>query len=90
VFEDLPPAEAGLTCAEAGVTGPLVGVAGALLADLALDVLSGAPRYGMLYAFDGLGDRLRSLEIQKRPGCALCGAHPKISRIEELCYTQSV
>ena len=90
VFEDLPPADAGLTCAEAGVTGPLVGVAGALLADLALDVLSGTPRYGTLYALDGLADRLRSLQIRPRNGCTLCGANPKISRIDELCYTHSV
>jgi molybdopterin/thiamine biosynthesis adenylyltransferase len=87
VFEDLPPADAGLTCAEAGVTGPLVGVAGALMADLALDVLAGTPRYGTLYTFDGLADRLRPLALGPRPGCALCGTSPKISRIEKLCYT---
>jgi molybdopterin/thiamine biosynthesis adenylyltransferase len=88
VFEDVPPAEAGLTCAEAGVTGPLVGVAGALLADLALGVLSGEPRYGTLFAFDGLEDRLRSIEPRARPSCTLCGASPRISRIDELCYRQ--
>jgi molybdopterin/thiamine biosynthesis adenylyltransferase len=88
VFEDLPPAEAGLTCAEAGVTGPLVGVAGALLADLALDVLADAPRYGTLYTFDGLADRMRSIELGPRQSCTLCGASPRISRIDELCYRQ--
>jgi molybdopterin/thiamine biosynthesis adenylyltransferase len=89
VFEDLPPAEAGLTCAEAGVTGPLVGLAGALLADLALDVLGGTPRYGTLYAYEGLGDRLRGIEMAPRPDCTLCGASPRISRIDELCYRQA-
>lgn len=88
VFEDLPPSEAGLTCAEAGVTGPLVGVAGALLADLALDVLAGEPRYGTLFTFDGLADRLRSIELGARPSCTLCGATPRISRIDEHCYRQ--
>jgi len=88
VFEDVPPAEAGLSCAEAGVTGPLVGVAGALLADLALDVLAGTPRYGALFTFDGLNDRLRALEIGPRAGCSLCGTSPRISRIDELCYRQ--
>ncbi|HEX6273386.1 MAG TPA: HesA/MoeB/ThiF family protein [Polyangiaceae bacterium] len=87
VFEDLPPADAGLTCAEAGVTGPLVGFAGALMADLALDVLAGAPRFGTLYTFDGLADRVRALELGPRAGCTLCGKSPKISRIDELCYT---
>jgi molybdopterin/thiamine biosynthesis adenylyltransferase len=89
VFEDLPPADAGLTCAEAGVTGPLVGLAGALLADLALDVLLGAPRYGTLYTYEGLGDRLRGIEMAPRPDCSLCGTSPRISRIDELCYRQA-
>jgi molybdopterin/thiamine biosynthesis adenylyltransferase len=89
VFEDLPPPDAGLTCAEAGVTGPLVGVTGALLADLALGVLSGAPRYGTLYTFDGLRDRLRGVEIAARRGCNLCGEAPGISRIDEFCYRQA-
>jgi len=88
IFEDVPPADAGLSCAEAGVTGPLVGVAGALLADLALGVLTGAPRYGTLYTFDGLGDRLRGIELLPRPSCTLCGESPMISRIDELCYRQ--
>jgi molybdopterin/thiamine biosynthesis adenylyltransferase len=89
IFEDLPPAEAGLTCAEAGVTGPLVGVTGALLADLALDVLVGAPRYGTLFTYEGLGDRLRGVEMAARPDCTLCGTSPRISRIDELCYRQA-
>jgi molybdopterin/thiamine biosynthesis adenylyltransferase len=89
VFEDLPPSEGSLSCREAGVTGPLVGVAGALLADLALDVLTGAPRYGTLYTFDGLSDRLRGIEIAARRGCNLCGEKPGISRIDELCYRQA-
>jgi molybdopterin/thiamine biosynthesis adenylyltransferase len=89
LFEDLPPADTGLSCAEAGVTGPLVGVTGALLADLALSVLSGAPRYGALFTFDGLTDRLRGVEIAPRASCNLCGEAPGISRIDELCYRQA-
>jgi molybdopterin/thiamine biosynthesis adenylyltransferase len=88
LFEDLPPADAALTCAEAGVTGPLVGVTGALLADLALGVLLGEPRYGIFTTFDGLGDRLRTISIGARAGCTLCGRTPRISRIDELCYRQ--
>jgi adenylyltransferase/sulfurtransferase len=90
VFEDLPPVDAAQSCAEAGVTGPLVGLTGALLADLALGVLSGEPRYGLLTTFDGLGDRSRTISMSARAGCTLCGPTPRISRIEELCYRQPV
>ena len=86
LFEDVPAADAGQSCAEAGVLGPVVGLAGALMADLALDVLSGSPRTGLLYAYDGLRDRLREVPIASRPDCALCGERPTISRLEELCY----
>jgi molybdopterin/thiamine biosynthesis adenylyltransferase len=87
LFEDLPPAEAGQNCAEAGVLGPVVGLAGALMADLALDVLAGTPRVGRLFAYDGLGDRLREVPVEPRAGCALCGPRASISALDELCYT---
>jgi len=87
LFEDLPGDDAGQNCAEAGVLGPVVGFAGALMADLALDILAETPRNGRLYSYDGRRDRLREVPVTARPDCALCGAHPTISRIEELCYT---
>jgi len=87
LFEDVPAADAALTCAEAGVLGPLVGLAGALMADLALDVLAGTPRYGTLYTYDGLRDRLREVAVPPRGSCSLCGPRATISAIEELCYT---
>lgn len=87
LFEDLPPAEAGQSCAEAGVLGPVVGLAGALMADLALDVLSGAPRWGTLFAYDGLRDRLREVRVEPRATCPLCGSNARISALDELCYT---
>ena len=89
LFEDPPPDDAGASCAEAGVLGPLVGLAGALLADLALDALAGEPRFGSLFTYDGLADRLRRITPSPRPSCALCGGQPTISRIDELCYTSS-
>jgi molybdopterin/thiamine biosynthesis adenylyltransferase len=87
LFEDVPGGEAAQTCAEAGVLGPVVGLAGALMADLALDVLAGEPRFGTLYAYDGLTDRLREVPIAPRESCALCGPRASISALEELCYT---
>jgi molybdopterin/thiamine biosynthesis adenylyltransferase len=87
LFEDLPPPEAGQNCAEAGVLGPVVGLAGALMADLALDTLVGAARFGTLYAYDGLRDRLREVRVEPRATCPLCGPRASISALDELCYT---
>jgi molybdopterin/thiamine biosynthesis adenylyltransferase len=87
LFEDVPEADAAQSCAEAGVLGPVVGLAGALMADLALDVLAGTPRFGTLFAYDGLRDRFRSVSVAARPSCPLCGPSATISEIHELCYT---
>jgi molybdopterin/thiamine biosynthesis adenylyltransferase len=88
LFEDLPGASANATCDEAGVMGPVVGFAGALMADLALRQLSGdASATGTLFTYDGKSDRLREVKVPARPGCALCGKNPSISRVEESRYT---
>ncbi len=89
LFEDLPPAGAADSCAEAGVMGPVVGLAGALMADLALSVLVGAPRHGILFTYDGLRDRLRTVPLTARDDCPLCGKSPRISRIDGVCYTET-
>jgi adenylyltransferase/sulfurtransferase len=87
LFEDVPPgAQQG--CAEAGVLGPVVGFCGALMADLALRVLSGdATAFGSLYTFDARHDRLRQVEAPRRLDCPLCGTTPSITEITESRYT---
>jgi molybdopterin/thiamine biosynthesis adenylyltransferase len=91
LFEDLPREGAQASCAEAGVMGPVVGLAGALMADLALRVLLGRPSVtGRLFTYDGLSDRLRTVEVLPRAGCALCGLRPSISDIEETRYTGAI
>ncbi len=87
LFEDVPPgAQQG--CSEAGVMGPVVGFCGALMADLALRVLSGdASAFGSLYTYDGHTDRLRHIQAPRRPDCALCGPSPAILDITESRYT---
>lgn len=86
LFEDVPPgAQQG--CSEAGVMGPVVGFCGALMADLALRVLSGdAAAFGWLYTYDGRTDRLRQVPAAPRGDCALCGAAPSLLDIDEARY----
>ena len=87
LFEDVPPgAQQG--CSEAGVMGPVVGFCGALMADLALRVLSGdATAFASLYTYDGQQDRLRQVAAPARANCPLCGPSPSITDIQEARYT---
>jgi molybdopterin/thiamine biosynthesis adenylyltransferase len=87
LFEDVPPgAQQG--CTEAGVMGPVVGFCGALMADLALRVLSGdAGAFGSLYTYDGQTDRLRQVSATARQACPLCGSAPTITDLDESRYT---
>lgn len=87
LFEDVPRAGADVNCAEAGVMGPVVGLAGALLADLGLRVLAGDPTvFGSIHTYDGRRDRLRAVEVPRRPDCPLCGTQ-EIFDIDEARYT---
>ncbi len=78
VFEDLLPPAQSPNCQEAGVMGPVVGVVGALLADLALDVLLGdVRRQGTIFNYDGKSGAMRSVELEARSTCPLCGTEAK-------------
>jgi adenylyltransferase/sulfurtransferase len=87
LFEDIPLGEA-QNCSSAGVMGPVVGFGGALMAELALEALTGAPRVGGLLDYDGLTDRLREVPIAAREDCPLCGATQSIFDVEEQRYTR--
>jgi adenylyltransferase/sulfurtransferase len=86
LFEDVPPgAQAG--CSEAGVMAPVVGLCGALMADLALRLLSGDDSaFGALYTYDGERDQLRHVPVSPRPSCSLCSSSPSILDIAEERY----
>jgi molybdopterin/thiamine biosynthesis adenylyltransferase len=88
LFEDLPAGDAQPNCAEAGVLGPVVGFAGALMADLALRVLTGdAGAFGRIHTYDGRRDVLRTVSVAPRETCPLCGARPTIFDTDESRYT---
>jgi molybdopterin/thiamine biosynthesis adenylyltransferase len=85
LFEDVP-AGPQPSCDSAGVMGPVVGVVGALMAELALRVASGQPRWGELWSFDGKADVLRRVPVGARAGCPLCGTSALIRDTDESRY----
>ncbi|GAC1369982.1 MAG: thiazole biosynthesis adenylyltransferase ThiF [Polyangiales bacterium] len=86
LFEDVPSG-AQSSCDVSGVVGPVCGIVGALQADLALGVLAGRGRFGVVTTVDGLRGTLRCATISRRSGCPLCGDAPTIDRIEPSRYT---
>jgi len=89
LFEDVP-AGAQQGCSEAGVMGPVVGIVGALMADLALRQLTGdTSAAGQIHTYDGLTDRLRSVQVPPRADCPLCG-RGTIRNLTESMYTADV
>jgi molybdopterin/thiamine biosynthesis adenylyltransferase len=89
LFEDLPTADAP-NCNTAGVMGPVVGFGGALMAELALGVLVGKPRYASLMSYDGKRDVLRQVPVSSREGCGLCGPVRTIFEIDERSYSRQI
>jgi molybdopterin/thiamine biosynthesis adenylyltransferase len=85
LFEDVPLGQQP-NCDSAGVMGPVVGVVGACMAELALRVVSGRPRWGELWSFDGKRDVLRRVAVSARLDCPLCGSSPSILDTDESRY----
>lgn len=85
LFEDLPYSEAP-NCAEVGILGPVAGVIAAVAMDLALALARRDDVGGTLVRFDGRTDRLRTVRVEARADCALCGT-AQIRSIERARYT---
>jgi len=70
-------AEPQRNCRTAGVLGPVVGVIGTLQALEALKMLAGQPSAldGKLRLFDGKTQAWRTLDLERSPGCPVCGGH---------------
>lgn len=75
VFPEAPAPGLAPSCAEAGVAGPLPGVVGAMMALEALKEIAGAGEglAGRLLLYDGLGAEVRTVRIERRRGCPVCG-----------------
>lgn len=81
LFPQAPPAGSVPTCAEGGVLGVLAGLVGTWQANEALKILLGIgePLLGRLLLLDALEARVREVEIEPDPACALCGESPSIA-----------
>ncbi len=80
LFEELPPAGVGPSCAEAGVLGPVPGVIGALQGAEAARLLRGeTPAFtGRLIQYDSTGMTVRTVRFKPNPTCGVCGPSPRI------------
>lgn len=68
------------TCAQTGIVGPLAGAFGAMQAIEAIKVLLGLPGtlVGRMFVLDSLSFEPQVLEIERDPGCPVCGDAPTI------------
>ncbi|MEM7438234.1 MAG: molybdopterin-synthase adenylyltransferase MoeB [Pseudomonadota bacterium] len=66
----------GQSCAEAGVMGALPGIIGSLMATEAIKLITGAGQTlsGRMFIYDALYGENRTVEIEKRADCAVCGS----------------
>jgi adenylyltransferase/sulfurtransferase len=84
LFPAPPPEGAVPSCSETGVLGAAAGVMGALQALEVLKEITGAGTglTGRLLTYKALAGEFRTARLPKDPACPLCGATPKIHRVE--------
>lgn len=75
-FAGAPADAPGTSCADVGVLGAVAQLVGAAqaLEVLRLLVGFGEPRMGMLWLWEGLSMRARSIHVRKDPACPVCAA----------------
>jgi molybdopterin-synthase adenylyltransferase len=88
LFEELPPAGVGPSCAEAGVLGPVPGVIGALQGSEAARLAHGeTPAFiGRLIQYDSAAMFVRVVPFNPNPLCAVCGPAPRIRALAASNY----
>jgi adenylyltransferase/sulfurtransferase len=88
LFEEIPPAGVGPSCAEAGVLGPVPGVIGALQGAEAARLARGeTPAFaGRLIQYDSAGMIARVVPFNSNPLCGVCGPAPRIRALTASNY----
>ncbi len=86
-FPEPPPRGSLATPKEAGVLGSVAGAVGAVQATEAVKLLLGIGEalVGRLLTHDGLNGAWQTIDIERDPACAVCGASPTITEL--LDYT---
>jgi molybdopterin/thiamine biosynthesis adenylyltransferase len=88
LFEEIPPAGVGPSCAEAGVLGPVPGVIGALQGAEAARLLAReSPRFsGRLIQYDAPSMSFRTVSFKANRACGVCGPTPTIRLLDPAAY----
>lgn len=76
IFPEAPAPGLVAPCSEAGVLGALAGVLGAMQAAEAIKWITGAGQtlLGRLLIYDALATEFRTITLERRPDCSVCGA----------------
>jgi adenylyltransferase/sulfurtransferase len=85
LFPEPPPPGVAPSCAEAGVLGVLPGLIGVIQATEVLKLLlgRGVPLMNRLLLFEALELKFREVNVRRDPQCAVCGEHPRITRLAD-------
>lgn len=82
-----PPAPGSVpSCAQAGILGPVAGAMGCLQAVEAIKVLLGLPGtlVGRIFVLDTLAFAPSIMEVERDPGCPVCGETPIITELADV------
>jgi molybdopterin-synthase adenylyltransferase len=90
LFPRIPAQDAVPTCSQAGVIGVIAGTMGTLQANEAIKYILGIGDLltNRLLTFDALETDFRTLSLNKRSDCAICGENPTITELID--YEQAV
>jgi len=83
LYPEPPPPGLVPSCAEGGVLGVLPGIVGSIQANEAIKIILGIGEtlVNRLLLFDALAMTFRELNLQKDPGCPVCGENPTVKEL---------